>query len=204
MLPQFVLPETTVRAAGTGSEIHLGEEPNATLILTLGITRIIEQESLDLSVWGSADGSEWGAKPLASFPQKFYCGTYQILLDLSDHPGVKFLRELEGQSLGEGRSQALIYDVLVCPGYVPPDGRRGRVNQTDTPLVSLFSAGFQLQRNQIVIDARPMTRSVRLSGSVCTLPAASPPGSWPRSRAASAVACARMRLPSRRACLRRG
>jgi hypothetical protein len=92
MLPQFLLPETTVREAGTGSEISLGDQQGASLILTLGITRIIEQESIDISIWGSADGSDWGAKPVATFPQKFYCGTYQILLDLTDRPDVKFLR----------------------------------------------------------------------------------------------------------------
>ena len=92
MLPQFLLPETTIRAAGTGSEIHLGDEPSDCLIITLGITRIIEQESVDIAIWGSADGSDWGARPLASFPQKFYCGTYQILVDLTDHPGVRYLR----------------------------------------------------------------------------------------------------------------
>ena len=92
MLPQFLLPETTVRAAGQGAEIHLGEKPNDTLILTLGITRIIEQESIDIAIWGSADGQDWGTKPLASFPQKFYTGTYQIVVDLADHPTVKQLR----------------------------------------------------------------------------------------------------------------
>jgi hypothetical protein len=92
MLPQFLLPETTVREAGAGAEMALGDQQGGTLILTLGITRIIEQESLDISIWGSTDGSEWGAKPLVSFPQKFYCGTYQILLDLSSHPEVKCLR----------------------------------------------------------------------------------------------------------------
>lgn len=92
MLPEFLLPETTVREAGTGPGIGLGTEQGGTLILTLGITRIIEQESIDLSIWGSEDGSNWGAKPLVSFPQKFYCGTYQILLDLSDHSDVKYIR----------------------------------------------------------------------------------------------------------------
>ena len=92
MPPQFLLPETTVREAGTGAEIHLGDEPEETLILTLGITRILEQESLDVSIWGSADGQEWGARPLAAFPQKFYCGTYQILLDLSLQPEIRYLR----------------------------------------------------------------------------------------------------------------
>ena len=92
MLPNFLLPETTVRAAGTGPEIDLGEQQGETLILTLGITRIIEQESLDVAIWGSSDGSDWGAKPLITFPQKFYCGTYQILLDLSDRPDIRYLR----------------------------------------------------------------------------------------------------------------
>ena len=92
MLPQFLVPETTVREAGTGPVLDLGADRSDSLILTLGITRIIEQESLDVSIWGSADGSDWGPKALLSFPQKFYCGTYQILLDLSDHPNVRYLR----------------------------------------------------------------------------------------------------------------
>lgn len=92
MLPEFLLPETTVREAGTGPDVSLGSERGGTLILTLGITRIIEQESIDLSIWGSVDGSDWGAKPLVTFPQKFYCGTYQIILDLTERPDVKFVR----------------------------------------------------------------------------------------------------------------
>ena len=92
MLPQFLLPETTVREAGTGTEIHLGDEPGDTIIVTLGITRIIEQESIDISIWGSADGKDWGTKPLVAFPQKFYTGTYQILLDLADRPDARYLR----------------------------------------------------------------------------------------------------------------
>src|SRR5579883_2867597 len=92
MLPEFLLPETTIREAGSGPEIALGEQHGEALILTLGITRIIEQESLDVTIWGSADGADWGAKPIVTFPQKFYCGTYQILVDLSAHPGVRYLR----------------------------------------------------------------------------------------------------------------
>ena len=92
MLPQFLLPETTVREAGTSPEINIGEHQGNCLVLTLGITRIIEQESLDLSVWGSADGTEWGAKPIVAFPQKFYCGTYQLVLDLTGIPEIRYLR----------------------------------------------------------------------------------------------------------------
>lgn len=92
MLPAFILSETTVREAGTSPALDLGNSQGGLVLLTLGITRIIEQESLDVSVWGSADNAEWSAKPLTAFPQKFYCGTYQILVDLSRHPGVRYLR----------------------------------------------------------------------------------------------------------------
>lgn len=91
MLPQFLLPETTVREAGQSADIDLGELQGGTLILTMGITRIIEQQSIDVSIWGSADGTDWGTKPLLAFPQKFYCGTYQLVLDLQERPA-RFLR----------------------------------------------------------------------------------------------------------------
>jgi hypothetical protein len=92
MMPAFLVPETTVREAGTGQDLELGDNNGEVLVLTLGITRIIEQESLDVSIWGSVDGTDWGARPLLTFPQKFYCGTYQIVLDLTERPDVKFLR----------------------------------------------------------------------------------------------------------------
>jgi hypothetical protein len=92
MLPNFLIPETVVREASMGPELSLSSMAGGLLLLTLGITRIIEQQSLDITVWGSADNADWGAKPLLSFPQKFYCGTYQIIADLSGHPDVKFLR----------------------------------------------------------------------------------------------------------------
>ena len=108
MLPEFLLPETTVREAGAGPEISLGNQQGEALILTLGITRIIEQESLDLSIWGSADGSDWGARPLVSFPQKFYTGTYQMTIDLSPHPDVKYLRaKWQVNRWGKGDSKPL-------------------------------------------------------------------------------------------------
>jgi hypothetical protein len=112
MLPEFLLPETTVREAGTGPDIALGAEQGGTLILTLGITRIIEQESIDISIWGSADGTDWGTKPVVSFPQKFYCGTYQILLDLTEHPDIKYLRakwQLNRWGKGEPKPLFTVY-----------------------------------------------------------------------------------------------
>ena len=108
MLPTFLLPETTVREAGTGSELDLDAFQGKPLLLTLGITRIIEQESLDVTIWGSVDGKEWSAKPLLSFPQKFYCGTYQMVLDLGQHADVKFVRAKWGaQRWGKGDPKPL-------------------------------------------------------------------------------------------------
>ena len=108
MGPAFLLPETTIREAGTGPVLDLGEEHGPVLVLTLGITRIIEQESLDISIWGSPDGKEWGNKPLVAFPQKFYCGTYQILLDLSSRPDVRYVRaKFTAQRWGKGDPKPL-------------------------------------------------------------------------------------------------
>jgi hypothetical protein len=91
MLPAFLVPETTTRQSGISPEIEIGSF-NRELLITLGITRIVEQESLDIAVWASSDNSDWGTKPLLRFPQKFYCGTYSLMLDLSAAPDVRYLR----------------------------------------------------------------------------------------------------------------
>ncbi|MGD0299387.1 MAG: hypothetical protein ABSE86_19955 [Bryobacteraceae bacterium] len=92
MLPNFLLPESIARADGMGPEIDLGSKRGKLLVLTLGITRILEQESLEVSVWGSIDGENWGSRPLATFPPKFYCGIYSILLNLVSRQEVRYLR----------------------------------------------------------------------------------------------------------------
>ena len=92
MLPEFLVPETEQRANGESEVMVLGEARGKALTLTLGINRIIEQESLDVAIFGSVDGEEWGDMPLAAYPQKFYCGTYSLLLDLSKHPDVTHIR----------------------------------------------------------------------------------------------------------------
>lgn len=89
MLPHFLLPETVARQDGAGPEIAL-ETSGSPVLLTLGITRIIEQEMLDVSIWGSPDGKRW--QQMSAFPQKFYCGTYSMVLDLTRCPDVRFLR----------------------------------------------------------------------------------------------------------------
>jgi len=83
-----------VSPIGRGQRGLIVSPPKAgkTFLLTLAVTRILEQQSLDVSVWGSADGQQWGATPLIAFPQKFYQGVSQLLLDLRDAPETKFLR----------------------------------------------------------------------------------------------------------------
>jgi hypothetical protein len=92
MLPGFLIPETVTTQNGASAVIELGAVSGTKLLLTLGITRIIEQESLDVEVWGSVDGAAFGDRPLLSFPQKFYCGTYSMELDLARCPDVRHLR----------------------------------------------------------------------------------------------------------------
>lgn len=87
MLPAFLLPETESRQDGVGPALPV-ERGLRPLRLTLGITRIREQETLEVSVCGSPDGAAW--RELAAFPPKSYCGTYQQRLVL--HPSIAFLR----------------------------------------------------------------------------------------------------------------
>ena len=88
MYPRFLVPETVADQNGVGAELKL--DRSAPLLFTLSINRIIEHESLEISIWGSRDGREW--RPLASFPQKSYCWTYALELDLTMHPDVRLLR----------------------------------------------------------------------------------------------------------------
>jgi hypothetical protein len=92
MLRDVLLTESVARADGMGPEIDLGRSRGKLLVLTLGITRILEQESIEVSILGSPDGEKWGSRPLAKFPPKFYCGMYSILLNMASHPDARFVR----------------------------------------------------------------------------------------------------------------
>jgi hypothetical protein len=90
MLPAFLLPEKIASEDGQGARVALDQTHGQRLQLTLGITRILERESLDLYICGSPDGENW--KILATFPRKSFCGTYSLTLDLSRHRDIRFLR----------------------------------------------------------------------------------------------------------------
>jgi len=93
MSAAVLVPEkTVVSAKGEGAAVDVSGAQNRVFLVTLAVTTIIEQESLDVSLYGSADGTTWDTKSIAAFRQEFYCGEFPLLLDLTAHPDVKFVR----------------------------------------------------------------------------------------------------------------
>ena len=84
--------DTRLESNGDGTPLDISETVSRTFFCTLTVTDQIEQESLDVSIWGSADGHDFGKRPLLKLPQQFYCGTTQMVLDVSLRQEIKFLR----------------------------------------------------------------------------------------------------------------
>jgi hypothetical protein len=90
MLDTFLIPQGTVLSGkGDTEAMDLGEAHEKHLLLSLAISEVLEQESLDVALYGSTDGATWSDKPLASFPQQFYPGETPLLADVN---GVRFVR----------------------------------------------------------------------------------------------------------------
>jgi hypothetical protein len=92
MLAISLLRENLFQVDGVGPSIDVSRATGKLLVVTLGITRMLEQESLEVSIWGSNNGTAWGGKPLASFPTKSYCGLYSTLLNLCAQPETRYVR----------------------------------------------------------------------------------------------------------------
>jgi hypothetical protein len=89
----FLIPEATrLEANGDGSALDVSVSQTRTFLCQLSVAEQIEQESLDVSIWGSADGQDFGKRPLLKIPQQFYNGTTKMVLDISARPEVKFVR----------------------------------------------------------------------------------------------------------------
>jgi hypothetical protein len=117
----LVADKTVVTAKGDGLSVDLSHASGRVFLLTLNVTRIIEQESLEISISGSADGATWDAKSLVSFPQRFYCGEDPLLLDLTEHSNVKFVRaHWEVARWGRGTVTPM-FEFGVTLKEVPPD-----------------------------------------------------------------------------------
>ncbi len=111
MLPAFLLPEKIASEDGQGEPVVLDRillDPSRRqrIQLTLGITRILERESLDVQIYGSADGERW--RPLAAFLRKSFCGIYSVTLDLSAQREIRYLRtQWKMHRWGPGESSPL-------------------------------------------------------------------------------------------------
>jgi hypothetical protein len=122
MIDTSLVPaKTAVTAKGDGEAVSLSGAANRVFLLTLNISNIVEQESLDVSIYGSADGTTWGAKPVAAFPQKFYRAEHPLLMDLTSQTDVKFVRaHWEVARWGRG-SETPMFEFGVSIKEVPAD-----------------------------------------------------------------------------------
>ncbi len=83
---------TEIEASGHGAPLQLGAHSGKLVILVVQIDEVLEQESLHISIWGSADGANWGTQALFWFPQKFHVGSSPAALDLKQRPDIKYLQ----------------------------------------------------------------------------------------------------------------
>jgi hypothetical protein len=89
---EMIPANTRLEANGDGAAFDISASATRTFLCRLTVTDQIEQESLDVAIWGSADGQDFGRKPLLKLPQQFYRGTTKLVLELSFRPEIKFLR----------------------------------------------------------------------------------------------------------------
>ena len=83
---------STLESNSVGEPIEISGSESRTFFCVLTVTDQIEQESLDVSIWGSPDGQNFGKLPLLKFPQQFYVGATKMILDVSLRLDVKYLR----------------------------------------------------------------------------------------------------------------
>ena len=94
MAMQFdLIPQgTRVEENGAAGAVDVSGSSTRTFFCTMVITDQIEQESIDVSIAGSADGQTWTDKPILKLPQRFYRGETRAVLELAYRPEVKFIR----------------------------------------------------------------------------------------------------------------
>ena len=83
---------TLVQENGHGQAADMRMSPTRTFFCVLRVSDQIEQESLDVSIWGSGDGENWGIHPILKIQQQFYKGETRAVLDLTLVPEINFIR----------------------------------------------------------------------------------------------------------------
>lgn len=92
MTLNLIPANTRMEANGDGTSFDVSGSVTRTFLCELTVSDQIEQESLDVSIFGSANGETWPKNPLLKLPQQFYRGKTRLVLDLSLRPEVKFIR----------------------------------------------------------------------------------------------------------------
>lgn len=88
-----LIPQGTLfQENGHGEAVDIRPSATRTFFCVMVIIDQIEQESIDVSIWGSADGENWGTQPLLRLPQQFYKGETRAVLELTLVPEVNFIR----------------------------------------------------------------------------------------------------------------
>jgi hypothetical protein len=88
----LIPPGTQLTSNGEGEPCNISSSATRTFLCSMVITSQIEQESVDVSIWGSADGENWGTQPILKLPQQFYRGETRAVLELALVPEVNFIR----------------------------------------------------------------------------------------------------------------
>jgi hypothetical protein len=83
---------TLLRENGHGEIVDIRASATRTFFCTLLVHEQIEQESVDVAIWGSADGENWGTHPILKLPQQFYRGETRAVLELTLVPEINFIR----------------------------------------------------------------------------------------------------------------
>jgi hypothetical protein len=88
-----LIPQGTLLTENGHSEVvDIRSSATRTFYCLMLIRDQIEQESVDVAIWGSADGENWGTQPLLKLPQQFYRGETRAVLELTLVPEVNFIR----------------------------------------------------------------------------------------------------------------
>src|SRR5260370_17378218 len=82
--PLTLIPQNSrLESNGDGASFDISASATRTFLCLLTVADQIEQESLDVLIYGSADGEKWTSRPLLKLPQQFYPGNTKLVLNLS-------------------------------------------------------------------------------------------------------------------------
>jgi hypothetical protein len=88
----LIAPGTLVKENGFSAAVDIRTSQTRTFFCEMNIVDQIEQESVDVAIWGSQDGENWGTHPIQKLPQQFYRGETRAVLDLTLAPEANFIR----------------------------------------------------------------------------------------------------------------